>query len=306
MNFIEGTEIFYRRCVGLNLANSTLSSYQKNLLDFAYFLTQENVSDILKVKREDIFNYLNFLKRKNLSPITVADRYVVLRVFYNCLVQYDYLTESPLRHIRKPKVPKKHARTFTNKEVVEILSYFDKNTFTGYRNYTIMCILFGTGMRKSELLGLSVLDIHLEENLVTVVGKGNKTRDIPIGTFLRKVLKKYLRDREELCTSLSTTFTPSLLLGHKGEPLTAHGLDTVFRNLKLHLDIPKGRLSSHTWRHTFAKTFLLNGGDIFSLQRILGHEDISTTQIYVDYTTNELKTQNERYNPLNNNRWQYC
>jgi site-specific recombinase XerD len=306
MKFIDGANLFYSRCVGLNLANSTILSYQKGLLDFAYFLTEANISDILKVKPTDILNYLSYIKRKRLAPVTVADRYILLRAFYNFLVQYDYLTESPLRNIKKPKVPKKHARTFTNNEVEAILNYFDKDTFTGYRNYTIMCILFSTGMRKSELLGLTVLDVHLDENIVTVLGKGNKTREIPIGNVLRKVLKKYLRDRGELLTELSAPFTPKLLIGHKGEPLTIHGLDTVFRQLKLNLSIPKVRLSPHTWRHTFAKTFLLNGGDIFSLQRMLGHEDISTTQIYVDYTTQELKVQNEKFNPLNNHRWQYC
>jgi len=168
-----------------------------------------------------------------------------------------------------------------------------------------MCVLFGTGMRRSELLGLSVLDVHFDENLITVLGKGNKERSIPMSAYLKRVLKKYLVLRESLCKEQVATFTPALIVNQKGDKLTVHGIDTVFRQLKENLQIPKGRLSPHTWRHTFAKSFLLNGGDVFSLQRILGHEDISTTQIYIEYTLSELKVQNDKFNPLDNSRWQY-
>jgi site-specific recombinase XerD len=305
MYFWEACNSFYRRCVGLNLANSTINSYRKDLLLFGDYMNTTGIKDIQKVGSNDILMYLDFAYRRGLSPISVADKYTTLRVFFNYLVQSEQLIKSPLEHLHKPKVPKKHARTFTNKEVMDILNYFDKETFIGYRNYTIMCILFGTGMRKSELLGLSVLDVHFNEDLITVLGKGNKERSIPISTYLKRVLKKYLDLRNAHCKEENSPFTPALLVNNKGDKLSVHGIDTIFRQLKENLQMPKGRLSPHTWRHTFAKSFLLNGGDVFSLQRLLGHEDISTTQIYIDYTAKELKVQNDKFNPLDNSRWQY-
>ena len=280
------------------------------MTDYLLFLSQtKNIETIAETTNNTILQYLKSLRGKGLSPVTVSDRFIVLRVFYNFLVEWGYLEINPMEHLKKPKVPKRHARTFTTSEIMAILKSYDKTTFLGYRNYTIMSVLFSTGMRKTELLKLSVLDIHLQECFLVVLhGKGDKTREIPIGLSLRRILKKYLRDREEVLQEHSS-FTPQFLVTFTGKPLTASGLDTVFKHLKESmkgLGIPASRLSAHTWRHTFAKAFLLNGGDLFTLQKILGHEDVSTTKIYVEYTNKEMKVQNDKYNPLDNHQWQYC
>lgn len=280
------------------------------MTDYLLFLSQtKNIETIAETTNNTILQYLKSLRGKGLSPVTVSDRFIVLRVFYNFLVEWGYLEINPMEHLKKPKVPKRYARTFTTSEIMAILKSYDKTTFLGYRNYTIMSVLFSTGMRKTELLKLSVLDIHLQECFLVVLhGKGDKTREIPIGLSLRRILKKYLRDREEVLQEHSS-FTPQFLVTFTGKPLTASGLDTVFKHLKESmkgLGIPASRLSAHTWRHTFAKAFLLNGGDLFTLQKILGHEDVSTTKIYVEYTNKEMKVQNDKYNPLDNNQWQYC
>lgn len=301
--------MFYRRCIGLNLSRSTLENYRKHLTDYLLFLSQTmDIETIAETTENTILQYLKSLKGRGLSPVTVLDRFIVLRVFYSFLVEWGYLESNPMEHLKKPKVPKRHARTFTTSEIMAILKSYDKTTFLGYRNYTIMCVLFSTGIRKTELLKLSVLDIHLQECFLVVLhGKGDKTREIPIGLSLRRILKKYLRDREEVLQEHSS-FTSQFLVTFSGKPLTASGLDTVFKRLKESmkgLGIPERRLSAHTWRHTFAKTFLLNGGDLFTLQQILGHEDVSTTRIYVEYTNKEMKVQNDKYNPLDNHQWQY-
>ena len=233
------------------------------MTDYLLFLSQtKNIETIAETTNNTILQYLKSLRGKGLSPVTVLDRFIVLRVFYNFLVEWGYLEINPMEHLKKPKVPKRHARTFTTSEIMAILKSYDKTTFLGYRNYTIMCVLFSTGMRKTELLKLSVLDIHLQECFLVVLhGKGDKTREIPIGLSLRRILKKYLRDREEVLQEHSS-FTPQFLVTFSGKPLTASGLDTVFKHLKESmkgLGIPERRLSAHTWRHTFAKTFLLNG-----------------------------------------------
>lgn len=306
----EALNTFYRHCVSSNLACSTLDNYRRNLLPFVSFLSQwpGQMADVKTITPETILKYLEYLRQKALAGVTVADRYMVLKVFFNFLLEWEYIETSPMARIRKPKVPKRCARTFTTKEVLAILQSFDKNTFLGYRNYTMMCLLFSTGMRKTELLRLSVSDIHLQECFLVVAhGKGDKSREIPLGLTIRRILKKYLRDRVELLQEHGA-FTSQLFITYYGTPINHGGMNAVFKQLKEHLrglGIPEKRLSAHTWRHTFAKTFLLNGGDLFTLQKILGHEDVSTTRIYVEYTNKEMKVQNDRYNPLDNNQWQY-
>ena len=110
--------------------------------------------------------------------------------------------------------------------------------------------------------------------------------------------------REVIANKKENT-SPALIITKNGESLSVYGLDMVFRELKENLNIPTRRSSAHTFRHTFAKNFLLNGCDIYSLQRILGHEDITTTQIYLEFNNNELRIQNDKFNPLDNTRWQY-
>ena len=242
---------------------------------------------------------------KKYSPVTVTDRFIALKAFINYLASSGYLIVSPITGIKKPKIPKVHARTFTNKEIQLLLNAFpDREDFIQYRNHVIMCILFGTGMRKAELLGLTVLDIHLDICIISVIGKGNKEREIPISPVLKRVLKRYLSLREMYCKS--TVYNSSFLIITKaGNKLSVSGLDEIFRRLKNELDIPKGRLSPHTFRHSFAKAWLLNNGSLILLQQILGHEDIATTRIYVDYTSAEIRVQNDRFNPLDNSKWSY-
>lgn len=306
----ESLNVFYRHCISSNLAVSTIDNYRRSLVPYMLFLTQEeHIETIDKTTPDSVLKYLEYLRKRNLAGVTIADKYMVLKVFYNFLTEWEYIAENPMKHIRKPKYQKKHARTFSTQEVLEILKSFDKNTFIGYRNYMLMCLLFSTGMRKTEAMKLSVTDIHIHEGFLVVQhGKGDKSREIPLGVSLRRILKRYLRERETVLQERGA-FTPRLLITYYGTPLGNGGIDTVFKYLKEHLKglgIPEKRLSAHTWRHTFAKTFLLNGGDLFTLQKILGHEDVSTTRIYVEYTNKEMKVQNEKYNPLDNHQWQYC
>ena len=201
-------------------------------------------------------------------------------------------------------MPKRFARTFTGQEVDKILRAFDKDTFIGFRNYVIVCVLLSTGMRKSELLDMSMLNVHFDVGVISVIGKGNKQRNIPLSPLLKRLLKQYFARRTEYCSEVDYS-TSALWLSRGGTALTISGVNGLFRDLKKNLDIPTKRLSAHTFRHTFAKSFLLNGGDVFTLQRLLGHADIATTQIYIDYTEKELKVQNNQYNPLDNTRWYY-
>src|SRR5574344_431375 len=306
MLFEESKKIFVRRCLALSLSQNTINYYLDGFKVLEKFLTKRKITDIETISDGDILDLIVHLQKKY-SPVSVADRFRGFKVFFTYLHQHGYIPISPMINLHKPKVPKVKARTFTNNEVLKIINFYNKNDtthFYEYRNYTIMSILFGTGIRKSELLGMTVFDVHFDENIISVVGKGNKQRYIPIGILLKKILKKYMALREVIANKKENT-SPALIITKNGESLSVYGLDMVFRELKENLNIPTRRLSAHTFRHTFAKNFLLNGGDIYSLQRILGHEDITTTQIYLEFNNNELRIQNDKFNPLDNTRWQY-
>ena len=177
-------------------------------------------------------------------------------------------------------------------------------TFAGVRNKTILYLLYGTGIRKAELLGLTVFSLHLDMCSMTIIGKGEKEREVPLSPVLVKLLRIYLGQREKILLSHKIE-TSSLIVTKYGRPLSDGGLREVFRELKNKAGICGLKVSPHTMRHSFAKNFLLNGGNLFALQEVLGHEDVSTTRIYVDYNKLELGQQMKNFCPLDNSKWSY-
>lgn len=237
------------------------------------------------------------------KPVTVLGRLRALRVFFNFLVDEGVLMVSPVAAIRKPKVPKYVIKVFSKEDINAVLAAFPLDTFIGFRNYFIMATLFSTGMRRGELLDIRVYNIRFDNNVILVNGKGSKERLLPLSPLYKKTLTKYLKLRTEYLRGAERS--PFLIINRYGYQLSIGGLNSVFGSLKEITALKGVRVSAHTWRHTFAKLYLLNGGDLFSLQRILGHEDITTTRIYVDMNLKDVKQQNDKFNPLDNARWQY-
>ena len=304
MLFEECEAIFVRKCNAQNLSEETIRNYKYCLKTFFDFCRQRNISDIEQVNRYNIMDYMAYLNDKY-SSVTACDKFIILKAFFTCMTNLDNIPVNPMENMRRPKVEKTIINSFSQSDIKEIMNGFDKSDFIGYRNYTIMCLLFATGIRKSELLDIELPDIDWATNLVKIYGKGRKERLVPLGNTIQKVLLAYLRKRKEYIRERKCPNNIKLFITKDGHPLSKSGLDTVFSHLKLGKKSWSTRVSAHTFRHTFAKFFLLNGGDLFSLQKILGHEDISTTRIYVDLNNNEMKVQNDRFNPLDNNRWQY-
>ncbi len=289
----------------MNLALSTIHGYNRTLADFFVYLYKQDKSYCIEnVTTENILEYLASLRRR-ISPVSVRDYYRVLRVFFRYLYSSRYITVNPIAVIKQPKVSKKIIPSFTNKEIQRILDCYDKNTFLGFRNYVIMVTFFSTGIRKTELQRLKMSDVILDADYIVINGKGSKQRHIPISPVFKRIIEKYLKKRKEHLREQQALECHSFFITSKGTALGTGALDRLFYNLKETLKGSTTRVSAHTWRHTFAKTFLLNGGDIFTLQRLLGHEDVTTTRVYIDLNASELKVQNDRYNPLDNTRWLY-
>ena len=304
MLYYEAIQIFYRDCLGRMLSKRTIDNYAEYLKGFGTYLQRINKSKIEDVIKDDVLDFFAF-KRLTCSEGTIKHYFIAIRACFKCLVARNIVAINPLDDIPKPRVPKKVIQSFNREEVQAILNAFDKNTFAGLRNYTIMSVLFSTGLRKGEMLQLNLSDLYLDVDLMKVNGKGNKERYIPISPVLHRIIFIYLKKRKEFLKENNMSDNGAFIISCTGYRLTKGGLGNVFATLKKSKQQWASRVSAHTWRHTFAKFFLLNGGDLFSLQKILGHEDIESTRIYIELTKEEIRLQNDKFNPLDNTKWQY-
>ncbi len=232
---------------------------------------------------------------KPLSPETVAGYARTLRAFFSWALRDGLIDEHPMRHVKTPKVPQRDMPFFTDDEVRRLLDALKAPTAVGQRNYTIGVLLLDTGMRVSELVGMEMRHLHLQQGYLTVVGKGDKQRAIPLGRSSRKVLMAYLRKyRPE--PSLSQI--DRVFLTRTGDPLEPGYVYQIISSACRQAGIQDKRLGPHTCRHTFARSFLLNGGNVLTLQRILGHTSLEVVKLYVNLQTDDLLAQQWKYSPM--------
>lgn len=277
---------FLRQKQADGIAQSTMDSYIYTLRDYYQWLVR---NDISIVTDDVVRDYFIYLRGRNYSAATLRDKYAVLHALYSYCVQQGWYRESPVQ-IKKPPLPAVRARCFTDDEISAILQYYNgKDDFVSVRDYTIMCILFACGIRRAELLSITAV----QKSFFTVIGKGGKQRCVPISASLRQVLNRYIKLRNQVAVC------PYLIVTKSGTRLGKDGLRAVFTRLSEGTGISGKRFSPHTWRHTFATNFLKNGGDLLSLQHILGHADLATTSIYTHWDDKTAASVNDRCNPLN-------
>lgn len=261
MTISEAIDLFFISRKARNLSKNTIKWYKLSLDKLIIYCEKNNLKNIEEVKVYHIEDILN-QQRERVRDITVKDFFNTFRVFFTYLFDEEYINRNPMKNMRSPKVQQKIMRTFTPEEISKILKSFDTSDFLGLRNYLIMCMFFSTGMRKGELLDLKLQDVSIALDTIKVTGKGNKQRMIPIGRTLRRVLIRYLNEREDY---LKDSMCNYLIISYTKRQFTAGGINRVFKTLKNELGISGERFSSHSWRHTFARTALLNGMDLFSL-----------------------------------------
>lgn len=285
-----------------NVTERTVEIYQEDLDRFFNFLIKGNIFDIVEVSSRHIREFLILLQERGLNGVSRHKFYRELKTFFLFLYRENYLEKNPIADVKPPKIEQKEMRTYTAAEISKMINSFSRDTFTGFRNYCMFCLFFSTGIRKQEALDLTLADINITNDLIRIKkGKGQKERHVPIGRIMRRTLMQYLKVREEFlkdesCKWLFVTHTDN-------RKLTPSAINGVFHRMKKELKLTGEKISCHTWRHTFAKNYLLNGGDIFSLQKILGHSDIATTKGYLNLNEKEVKMQHARFNPLDNKDW---
>lgn len=303
MEFLYCKKKFMQRCIAKNLTDNTLKAYEEFFSSIhKYFKTIHLLKNFEDVTASDIRGY--FVEAgKTMQGVTQVGYYRRFNTFFNFLVSDGFLTDNVMKRVERPKAGKRIIQSFSSTEVNKMLGAYDVDTFIGRRNYTILCLLMATGLRRSEYLSLNMEDVRIQDDFIRVIGKGDKERIIPISKGLSLILRKYIKERAEyLKTRPDTT---AFIISKYGRRLSVAGSNSIFRKLRIDYKLTGKRFSAHTWRHTFAKAFLLNGGDVFTLQEFLGHEDVETTKIYVTLTDTEKAQQNARYNPLDNRKWEY-
>jgi len=267
------------------LAQNTIDSYRRDLEKFTVFLKNQGFYDLKNIKRESIVNYLFSLNQEGRAAATVARHTAAIKAFFKFLFQEGYLKENPAADLERPKQDKKLPKFLTLEEVDKLLDGPVLATPAGIRDKAMLELLYATGLRVSELVNLGINNLNLEVGYVRCLGKGSKERIIPLGQKAIESLSTYLqRGRSKL---LKNRREQGLFLNNHGKKMTRQGFWKILKAYTKKVGIEK-EISPHVLRHSFATHLLENGADLRAVQEMLGHADISTTQIYTHITRNKI------------------
>jgi integrase/recombinase XerD len=280
------TEYLHYLAIERGLSENTRSSYQRDLQQYLSFLDAQGVSTWEAVDRYTVVAFLASLSDAGKASTTITRMISSLRRFHQFLRQERYTDHDPMQHIDSPKKAQKLPQTLSLAEVERLIATPDTTTNLGIRDRAILEVLYATGLRVSELIGLKLEDIHLEMGLLQTVGKGDKERIVPLGDYAIHWLERYLSEVRPILTKKNPNET-FLFVNNHGRGLSRQG---IWKNLKQYVikaEITKD-VTPHTLRHSFATHLLENGADLRTVQELLGHADISTTQIYTHITKRRM------------------
>lgn len=228
-----------------------------------------------------------------LSPKTVQCHVRALKAFSSWLYVEGHTKDNKLKNLKLPKAPTKVIQPLTPEEIKKVVVRIKRSSSTGWRNYAILVTLLDTGLRVSEIAGIPLGQVNFEGGYITVMGKGAKERIVPIGKFVQMRLLQYC---EGVRPKLGNNDCDSLFLSCRGKPITTNTIKLIFSRLAKSSGID--RLHAHLCRHTFAINYLLNGGDIFSLQEILGHTTLEMVRHYLRFTSSQITARQHEYSPM--------
>ncbi len=270
-------------------SHNTIESYERDLKKLMEF-THKSPSEL---HEEDMHAYLKYLSEQGLDERSISRNISCLKSFYKFLLIDHVVSESPLENIEIPKLRKTLPHVLSEEEVNALLDIPLNDAFS-YRNKAMLELLYATGIRVSELVNLTRNDIDLENALLRTIGKGSKERIVPIGEYAIRYLSIYLLEyRSQL---LKRDYNDYLFLNNHGKKLTRQGFFKIMKERAKEAGIKK-ELSPHTLRHSFATHLLNHGADLRSIQELLGHSDISTTQIYTHVSNDHLKENYQEFHP---------
>ena len=282
-----------------NLSKHTIIAYRHDLNHFFQFLIKYDlalVKDLKKIDRQTIRHFLGSeFERKDIRPgrqnksitsKTIARELASIKSFFKYLVQIDQIKDNPAHHVQTPKIEKKIPKFIQENKIEKLMNLPNKRSLIGKRDHAILELFYATGIRLSELVGLNIGSVNSNENLLKVIGKGNKERIVPFGDKSKNAMQEYLKDRGHSWNA--DPITP-LFTGTREKRISVRTVqDRLCKYLQQILGGKKGA-SPHTLRHTFGTHLLDNDADIRSIQELLGHSSISSTQIYTKVNPEKIK-----------------
>ena len=276
------------------LSKNTVEAYSHGLNRFLHHLMEKKVQEIREAEKFHIRSFLLVLKRKNLNPKSILRNLVAIRTFFRFLIQEGVLESNPVEDLESPKVARTLPEILTLKEIEQILEQPDLQTPLGTRDRAMLEMLYATGMRVSELTQLPIHQVNLEGGYVLLYGKGSKERVVPLGSEAMKWITIYLKTARGILSKGKET--PSLFINRSGRGMSRQNFWKNLKDYARRAGLRK-RITPHLLRHSFASHLLERGADLRSVQMMLGHSDISTTQIYTHVTGERLKKIHKQYHP---------
>lgn len=273
---------------------NSINSYKNDVLKFKKIICKDSLISPDKINTGHIKEFL-FIISKNLNASSQARIISGLRNFFDYLFYDKLITQNPLDFIESPKISRKLPDTLSLKEIDLLISNIDLSKKESERNLGIIELLYGCGLRVSELVNLKISDLFFKENFIKVTGKGNKQRLIPIGNVTKQNVNNYLNNSRNQ-VKINNEFRDHLFLNRRGKKLTRAMIFTIIKKLVKKSDLKK-KISPHTFRHSFATHLLENGADLKTIQQLLGHESITTTEIYMHLDKKHLAESLNKHHP---------
>lgn len=292
VQYQEAVQLFLMDCRFRNLSPSTIDFYKFHLRGLQRFLEKHDLNFLLLTSNELSVRFINHLMDEGLTSNTINGRIRTCQSFFKFLSQEGITKTNVANDLKLIKAQNQMIYTFTEEQVELILKQPDRNTFTGLRDYVMMIVLLETGVRVMELANMKVSDLLFEEQTIRIpMAKGRKSRRVPIQRTCMTELLKYIQERDQQPFD-------DLWISINNTPITRNAVGVKVRQHCKDSGIKGVRGSCHTFRHTMAKFFLINGGDIFTIQYILGHTTLDMTKRYVDLFSKDIHQQHERYSPV--------
>ncbi len=274
------------------LSSHTLLSYRYDLEGYLSFLREEGISSCRDIKTHHILSYLKALEAHNDEVSTVAHKLTSIKSFHQYLYREKLVNQDVACFVSRPKLQKKLPRALSVEEVDKLLDIPLKTPFD-YRNKAMLELMYGTGLRVSELVGLTMNDIDYENCIIRIMGKGSKERMVPLGEYARDSLLSYLSVRHLLVKPCRSDM---LFLNNHGKGISRQAFFLIIKDLLSKKGLPSN-VSPHTLRHSFATHLLERGTDLRSIQELLGHSDVVTTKIYTHISNEQMKEEYHMYHP---------
>ncbi len=277
------------------LADNSIASYSLDIEKMTLFLERHKITVTPENIDKETLQQFIYETAKNLNPRSQARIISGLKSFFNYLVFEDYRSDNPMDLIESPKIGRKLPDTLSEDEINELIDSIDLSKPEGERNRAMLETLYGCGLRVSELVDLRISDLFFEEDFIKVTGKGDKQRFVPISTVNKKYISIY-RNEVRVHQSIEKGYDDILFLNRRGKQLTRAMVFTIIKQLAEKIGLKKS-ISPHTFRHSFATHLLKNGADLRAIQQMLGHESITTTEVYMHVDRTHLADVLNNFHP---------